>query len=110
MIDKRKRKLLVIECNTPKLKAQSLSFSEALIQTASLVLPNSLIHLIRIKDKELTPTQFAEAKQISDRFSSIAIIGHSNSLMESGFMKAQFDINGKPFQNGSNPSTRKSFF
>ena len=79
MIDKRKRKLLIIECNAPKLKAQGLSFSETLIRSASLVLSDNLIYLIQTKDRKLIPTQFAEAKQKSSNYSAITIIGHSNS-------------------------------
>jgi hypothetical protein len=79
MIDKRKRKLLIIECNAPKLEAQGLSFSEALIPSASLVLPDRLTHLIQTEERDLSSTKFAEAKQKSDTYSVIAIIGHSNS-------------------------------
>ena len=89
MIDKRKRKLLIIECNAPKLKAQGLSFSEALIPSASLVLPDRLIHLIQTEDRELSPTKFAEAKQKSNTYSVIAILGHSNST------GIQFDENAE---------------
>jgi hypothetical protein len=79
MIDKRKRKFLLIECDAPKLKAQGLSFSEALVRAASCILQDRLIHLIQTKEKELIPTQFAEAKQKSSNYSVIAIIGHSDS-------------------------------
>ena len=79
MIDKRKRKFLLIECDAPKLKAQGLSFSEALVRVASFILQDRLIHLIQTKEKELIPTQFAEAKQKSSNYSVIAIIGHSDS-------------------------------
>jgi hypothetical protein len=79
MIDKRKRKLLIIECDAPKLKAQGLSFSEALIRTASLFLQDRLIHLIQTKEKEWIPTRFAEAKQKASNYSVIAVIGHSDS-------------------------------
>jgi hypothetical protein len=74
MIDKRKRKLLIIECNAPKLKAQGLSFSEALIGTASLILQERLIHLIQTKEKESIPARFAVAKQKASNYSVIAVI------------------------------------
>lgn len=79
MIDKRKRKLLIIECDAPKLKVQGLSFSKAFLRTASLVLQGRLIHLIQTKEKKLIPTQFAEAKQKSSNYSVISVMGHSDS-------------------------------
>ena len=79
MIDKRKKKLLIIECDAPKLKVQGLSFSEAFLRTASFVLHDRLIHLIQTKEKGLIPTQFAEAKQKSNNYSVISVMGHSDS-------------------------------
>lgn len=79
MIDKRKRKLLIIECDTPKLKAQGLSFSDDLNRVASTVLQDRVTYLIQTKEKELIPTQFAEAKQKACSYSVIVVIGHSDS-------------------------------
>lgn len=79
MVDKRKRKLLIIECNAPKLKAQGLSFSETLISVASTLLKDRLIHVIQAGEKEFIPTQFAKAEEKARNYSVIAVIGHSNS-------------------------------
>ncbi len=79
MTDKRKRKLLIIECNAPKLRAQGLSFPTVFNAGASLALPDRLIHLIQTENGELSLSKFAEAKQKSNTYSVIAIIGHSNA-------------------------------
>ena len=77
-IDRRRRSLLILECDTITLDSQNLAMGDFVERIAGTFFPQNPIELIKIDKEQDLLDAFAEAIPAKKKYKNIFIIGHSN--------------------------------
>lgn len=77
-IDRRRKAVLIVECDIVKLERQDLALGDQLYAAVKLACPRNLVDLVRADTKANLLKQLGAIAETSQRYRSIVIIGHSN--------------------------------
>jgi hypothetical protein len=75
----RVKSLLILECDSYKLAAQSMSMAEEIQTVAQLLAPKVKIQVVKTTTEEVLKSQFASFAENKYRFGIIVVVGHSNT-------------------------------
>lgn len=76
--DGRRRPVLIVECDSDKLKSQNLAIGIDIYQTLQDLFPKNPILFLQINELSELAEELALARQNNQKFRHIIIIGHSN--------------------------------
>ncbi len=78
-IDRRRKSLLILECDSNKLKEQNLALGSELQSQTKLFLPRNPVELVGTTSEAYLLETFAALFKEGRQYKNIVIIGHSNS-------------------------------
>jgi len=77
-IDRRRKTVLILECDSDKLRQQNLDVGAELRDQINLVFPRNLVELVSASTEGDLLESFAELSRTKQSYRTIIIIGHSN--------------------------------
>lgn len=77
-IDRRKKTILILECDSQKLSDQNLALGEELQHQIELFFPTNLITMVRSYNEADLLKSLGELAQTEQKYGTVIIIGHSN--------------------------------
>lgn len=76
--DRRRKSVLIVECDSNKLTSQNLAIGKSIYQSIQDIFPKNPILFLQINEVLELSEKLAIAKQNNQKFRHIIIIGHSN--------------------------------
>lgn len=70
---------MILECDSSKLAAQSISMADELRSVVELFAPHVKIEVVKTTTEETLKLQFAALAEHENRFGMIAVVGHGNA-------------------------------
>lgn len=77
-IDRRRKALLILECDSGKLTQQNLALGEEMLNQAKMFFPQNLVSLVKSYNEADLAETFAGLFSTGQFFRNVVIIGHSN--------------------------------
>lgn len=77
-LDRRRKTVLILECDSQKLNDQNLALGEELQRQIELFFPANLISIVRSYNEANLLKHLGELSQTGQKYGTIIIVGHSN--------------------------------